>query len=52
MDERLAKGEIDVPDYLERKAAMLGEHPRPTEWTVNEPPSEAPEPPKDGDPGI
>ncbi len=43
LDERLARGEIDVPDYLERKAAMLGEHPRPTEWTA----AETPEPPKD-----
>lgn len=37
LDERLARGEIEVSDYLERKAAMLGEHPRPTEWTATTP---------------
>jgi putative membrane protein len=52
LDERLARGEIDVPDYLERKAAMLGEHPRPTEWTATESPSQPTEPPKDDGPGI
>lgn len=43
LDERLARGEIEVSDYLERKAAMLGEHPRPTEWT-NPAPTASPEP--------
>ena len=54
LDERLARGEIEVPDYLERKAAMLGEHPRPTEWTatIPEPGAESePQSPKD-DPGL
>ena len=54
LDERLARGEIEVADYLERKAAMFGQHPRSTEWTATDAgdaPSGTPEPPKD-DPGI
>lgn len=54
LDERLARGEIEVADYLERKAAMLGEHPRPTEWTATPPtpePEGEPQPAKD-DPGL
>ena len=50
LDERLARGEIEVSDYLERKAAMLGEHPRPTEWTSTAP--EQPAAPQDGDPSL
>jgi len=54
LDERLARGEIDVPDYLERKAAMLGEHPRPTEWTAgpSAPGPEGPPAPASDDPGL
>lgn len=47
LDERLARGEIEVADYLERKAAMLGEHPRPTEWTAGETPPAPDDPAKD-----
>lgn len=32
LDERLAKGEIEIEDYLNRKTAMLGEAPKPNEW--------------------
>jgi len=54
LDERLARGEIEVPDYLERKAAMLGEHPRPTEWTAGPPAPEpeAPAQPASDDPAL
>ena len=43
LDERLARGEIEIADYVERKAAMLGEHPRPTEWTHEAEPKDEPE---------
>ncbi len=32
LDERLARGEIEIADYLERRAALLGQHPGATEW--------------------
>jgi uncharacterized membrane protein len=44
LDERLANGEIEVEDYMTRKAALLGSNaPAANEWT---PPGRAPEPPK------
>jgi uncharacterized membrane protein len=33
LDDRLARGDIDIEDYLNRKAALLGEVPKPNEWT-------------------
>lgn len=33
LDERLARGEIEIEDYLNRKSALLGEPSKPTEWT-------------------
>lgn len=49
LDERLARGEIEVEDYMTRKTALLGgSGPVPNEWT---PKPDAPTPPKpDGDP--
>lgn len=42
LDERLARGEIEVEDYLSRKAALLGTAgPVPNEWTPEKP---APQP--------
>lgn len=32
LDERLARGEIEIDDYLNRKAALLGGVPSPAEW--------------------
>jgi putative membrane protein len=32
LDERLARGEIDVEDYLSRRAALAGERPNGTEY--------------------
>lgn len=32
LDERLARGEIEIDDYLNRKAALLGGAPGPSEW--------------------
>ena len=43
LDERLARGEIEVDDYLSRKAALIGEQPLPNEWTPP-PPGGAPGP--------
>jgi putative membrane protein len=54
LDERLARGEIEVEDYMTRKTALLGSNgPVPNEWTPQAPPSqpEAPKPEGD-DPGI
>jgi len=33
LDERLASGDIEIEDYLNRKAALLGDVPKPAEWT-------------------
>lgn len=38
LDERLARGEIEVEDYMTRKAALLGSAgPVPNEWTPGRP---------------
>lgn len=44
LDERLARGEIEIDDYLNRKAALLGGVGGPSEWKPGptEPPSTAP----------
>ncbi|HEY3549378.1 MAG TPA: SHOCT domain-containing protein [Propionicimonas sp.] len=43
LDERLARGEIEVEDYMTRKAALLGATGHVTnEWTPQQPPAEAP----------
>jgi uncharacterized membrane protein len=54
LDERLANGDIEVEDYMTRKAALLGSAgPAANEWTpqATPPQPEAPKPPAD-DPGI
>ncbi|MGC3995438.1 MAG: SHOCT domain-containing protein [Propionicimonas sp.] len=57
LDERLARGEIEVEDYMTRKAALLGSQgPATNEWTPQAPtpPKPADEPTSDAgdDPGI
>ena len=43
LDERLARGEIEVEDYMTRKAALLGASgPATNEWTPPQPPPAAP----------
>ncbi|MFZ0530436.1 MAG: SHOCT domain-containing protein [Propionicimonas sp.] len=45
LDERLARGEIEIEDYVARKAAMLGTGPTPNEWAPPPPqPRPAPAP--------
>jgi len=55
LDERLANGDIEVEDYMTRKAALLGStNPAANEWSPQPPASaqaEAPKPATD-DPGI
>jgi uncharacterized membrane protein len=49
LDERLARGEIEVEDYMTRKAALLGAAgPVPNEWSPQQPHVDvaAPEEPK------
>ncbi|MGV8910910.1 MAG: SHOCT domain-containing protein [Propionicimonas sp.] len=42
LDERLARGEIEVEDYMTRKAALLGAAgPVSNEWTPQQPPADA-----------
>lgn len=42
LDERLARGEIEVEDYMTRKAALLGAAgPVTNEWTPQQPPADA-----------
>ena len=41
LDERLARGEIEIDDYMTRKAALLGGGPATNEWV---PPASAPRP--------
>ena len=42
LDERLARGEIEVEDYMTRKAALLGAAGHVTnEWTPQQPPADA-----------
>ncbi len=49
LDERLARGEIEVEDYMTRKAALLGAvGPVPNEWTPQQPPASA-TPPAESD---
>lgn len=43
LDERLAKGEVDVEDYLTRRAALLGETFK-SEWTPQAPAAPAEQP--------
>ena len=55
LDERLARGEIEVEDYMTRKAALLGSSgPVTNEWTPQAPPPPQPDIPKPegDDPGI
>jgi uncharacterized membrane protein len=43
LDERLARGEIEVEDYMTRKAALLGSAgPVANEWTPQQPPADTP----------
>lgn len=43
LDERLARGEIEVEDYMTRKAALLGNAGHVTnEWAPQQPPADAP----------
>lgn len=51
LDERLANGEIEIDDYVARRAAMLGTPPAPNEWTPP-PAPEQPKPSEDDDPHI
>jgi uncharacterized membrane protein len=44
LDERLASGQIEIDDYLNRKAALLGEPAKPTEWTPTPAPDVTPPP--------
>ncbi len=47
LDERLARGEIEVEDYMTRKAALLGgSGPAANEWTPQAPTPPQPESPK------
>lgn len=47
LDERLARGEIEVEDYMTRKAALLGSSgPATNEWTPPAPTPPQPESPK------
>ena len=42
LDERLARGEIEVEDYMTRKAALLGAAgPVTNEWTPQQPPADS-----------
>jgi hypothetical protein len=42
LDERLARGEIEVEDYMTRKAALLGNAgPVTNEWTPQHAPTDA-----------
>lgn len=55
LDERLARGEIEVEDYMTRKTALLGNaDSAANEWTPPGPPPPRAEPPKPGaeDPSI
>ena len=42
LDDRLARGDIDIEDYLHRKAALMGDVPHPTEWMPTPPDGSAP----------
>ena len=46
LDDRLARGDIDIEDYLNRRAAMLGEVPQPNEWVPGTPDSAPSAPPQ------
>jgi len=46
LEERLARGEIDVEDYLSRRAALLGDRPNGTEFNPGQQPPQPPEPPR------
>lgn len=55
LDERLARGEIEVEDYMTRKSALLGNaDPGANEWTPQQPPPrpDAPKPEGEGGAGI
>ena len=54
LDERLARSEIDVDDYLARRSVLLGDSPNGTEYRPSdygEPPMPEPPRPRPGDPG-
>ncbi|HQZ00321.1 MAG TPA: hypothetical protein PKV13_05595 [Propionicimonas sp.] len=51
LDERLANGEIEIDDYVARRAAMLGTQPNENEWTPP-PTPQPPTPPEGEDPHI
>lgn len=47
LDERLARGEIEVEDYMTRKAALLGSNgPVANEWVPQEVPAPQPDAPR------
>lgn len=43
LDERLAKGEIEVEDYLTRRSALMGEQAFKNEWVPQAAPAAAPQ---------
>lgn len=46
LDERLARGDIDVDDYLTRRSALLGDRPNGTEFAPGGQPPQPPRPPE------
>lgn len=51
LDERLARGEIDIDEYLARRAALNGERPNGTQYRPDEPSDDGP-PAEPTDPGL
>ncbi len=49
LDERLARGEIDIDEYLARSAALRGERPNGTQYRPDEPSDDGPPAEPDGD---
>ena len=45
LDERLARGDMDVDDYLTRRAALLGDRPNGTEFNPGPAPAPGPQMP-------
>jgi putative membrane protein len=48
LDERLARGDLEIQDYLNRKAALMGQDPQSSPWT----PTPSPEVPTTDQPGA
>lgn len=44
LDQRLANGEIEIEDYLNRKTALLAAAPQPAEWAPGTTPTPTPAP--------